>query len=121
MSEEDDNEVVPQYPIFQTGVSEVLADGTELLSVRVSFGEHGDQLRYLGRIWENRGYGWVAAPASTGRADSWAAEVQRATRSFENERDACMFLYGHISGVGYVKFQQALATMPWMRNASSAS
>lgn len=122
----------PIGPQFSVGESETLADNTRIYSVHsfaiVTPHKLADDspepepertpLRRLGRIWETKGYGWVAAPVRLDDGkDNWGDEVNRAVRFFASERDACMFLFGHISGVGAVRLAEKMASMPWNRAA----
>ncbi len=128
----------PFGPQFQVGEHETLADGkTTIYSVRgyglapkveeqeafyaeMGFAAPKPTVRYLGHIWENAGYGWVAAPPRLDdREDSWHDEVTRSVRYFASPRDACMYLWGHIEGVGAVRLAEKLATMPWARGRTS--
>lgn len=119
-------------PQFQIGESETLPGGEIIYSVHgyatappATVDVHEDMglatpeptVRYLGRVWENAGYGWVAAPARPDkREDTWGDEVRRSIRYFASQRDACLYLYGHLDGVGSARLAQKLATMPWMRS-----
>lgn len=117
-------------PSFDMGDVTRLADGTALYSVYVNGkaplnggGANGVPAgRYIGRVWSQEPYGWVAAPLAMAGAgaDSWQAEVQRSVRHFKTRKDACLFLYGHVMGVGAVKLADTLAAMPWGKSGADA-
>jgi hypothetical protein len=69
---------------------------------------------YIGRVWKQEGYGWVAAmPAHPDDTpDSWSAEVNRSVRHFATRKDACIFLWGFFLGTRRDAARQALATLP---------
>lgn len=118
-------------PQFHIGVSETLPEGTVIHSVRgytlappsgvdiheeMGLAVPAPTVRYLGRVWETAGCGWVAAPPRPDEeADSWFDEVGRSVRYFASQRDACLYLYGHLEGIGAARAAQALASMPWRR------
>jgi len=111
----------PIGPTFTIGDKTILADGTQLLSVYANGkaplsggGANGVPLgRYIGRVWRQGDYGWVAAPRQIGsERDSWSAEVERSHRFFRTRRDAAMFLYGYANGVGRVRFEEQMSQMP---------
>jgi hypothetical protein len=96
---------------------EVLADGTVLLTLHQADQATGTKAeRPLGRIWEQKPYGWVAAPLplpGVEGPDSWSQEIDRSVRHFRTGRDACMFLYGVAMGIGAVKAHAAIKALPW--------
>ena len=58
---------------------------------------------YIGRVWQQDSYGWVAAPPKSlwGRGtepDSWSEEVNRSVRHFARRKDACLYLWGFAQG-----------------------
>ena len=105
-------------PTFDTSVYTLIGDHMRIYSVW-SNGKaplNGGGGRYIGRVWKTEGYGWVAAPPRfDGAADSGSCEVNRSIRLFRTRKDACLFLYGHIMGIGAVKLAATMATMPWAR------
>ena len=105
-------------PSFDTSVSTLVGADMCVYSVWVNGKAplNGGGGRYIGRVWNSGGYGWVAAPPRfDGIEDSWTCEVSRSIRHFRTRKDACLFLYGHIMGIGAVKFAATMATMPWAR------
>lgn len=107
-------------PTFDTSVYTLLGD--EKIYSIWSNGKapvNGGGGVYVGRVWQQAPYGWVAAPLRRdGLADSWSDEVNRSIRSFHTRKDACLFLYGHFLGVGSVKLAQVMASMPFANRKS---
>ncbi len=112
--------------VFHIGDCTILADGMRVYSVYVNGkaplnggGANGVPAgTYVGRVWETKGYGWVAAPLPvhlTG-SDSWAAEVDRSIRYFRTRRDACLFLHGFDAGVRRTKHRDAIVGTPLERS-----
>jgi len=98
----------PTFPIGSGHT--VLADGTEIHSVyangKAPLDRRADEPAgiYIGRVWKQGGYGWVAAPKRyDDAADSWSDEVTRSTRHFRTRKDACLYLYGYMHAMGAVK------------------
>lgn len=108
-------------PWFTMGDYTILADETRLYSVYANGyaplsggGANGRPAgQYLGRVWQQAPYGWVAAPkTSGGGSDSWSREIDRSHRHFRTRRDACMFLYGYERALGRARYEAAMAEMP---------
>lgn len=106
-------------PSFDCNDITRLADGTVIYGVWANGkaplngggGRHPSG-RYVGRVWQTEGYGWVAAAPSMTGGDSWSEEVGRSVRYFRTRKDACLFLYGHAYALGAIKFAEAMAAMP---------
>lgn len=76
---------------------------------------------YLGRTWQQEGYGWVAAPKRyDSESDSWSDEIDRSVRFFRARREACVFLWGYQQAHGRQAYERAMAEMPWARHAGKA-
>jgi len=116
----------PYGPLFAFGVHETLADGTVVYTVSVRHvaavlpptGEEEELprpepiRRQVGLVWESRPLGWCASPP----AGTWTEAVQRAERSFPDRDGAAMFLYGFDAAMRWQRYQQALSTLPWLRD-----
>lgn len=104
----------PVGPVFAYDDYTLLADGTKLYSVhangRAPLSGGGARYPtlgvYLGRVWLQRPYGWVAAPVPVTEGtepDSWSKEIDRSHRHFARRKDAALFLYGWRMALGRIK------------------
>lgn len=116
-------------PRFSFSEHEILADGTCVYRIEVQHfavpipADEEDDLdglpepirHYVGLAWPSGSTGWTASPAIESENDTWAAQVERATRSFPSLEVAALFLYGFNAALRWRKGQDALGALPWRR------